>query len=199
MTDSMICSRLSELTDRKDEWPENIPFVASLLQGRSVRVTAKALWLLGEMGLRHPNEIRDCVPCIASFLTSSEPLLRQRSLNALGRAGRGCFSCVQPFLGDMAELASDSDPGVRLSFIWASENIASVSPDAYGVYMQVFSDLLSDAEVRVRMEAPEIFRVIGKSRPDLVFPFAEQLADLAENDPDRVVRIHSAGALKNII
>ncbi len=46
------------------------------------------------------------------------------------------------------------------------------------------------------MEAPEVFRVLGKRRPEFVRPFAEQLQRLSETDENRVVRIHCLGAIK---
>ena len=46
------------------------------------------------------------------------------------------------------------------------------------------------------MEAPEIFRVLGKRVPKLVAPYLEKLTNLSENDSDRVVRIHAKGAIK---
>ena len=44
--------------------------------------------------------------------------------------------------------------------------------------------------------APEIFRVLGKRRPDFVRPYLEQLRDIAETDPNRVVRILCLGAIR---
>ena len=46
------------------------------------------------------------------------------------------------------------------------------------------------------MEAPEIFRVLGKRRPEFVRPYLEQLQRMAETDQNRVVRIHCQGAIK---
>ena len=62
------------------------------------------------------------------------------------------------------KFAKDEEPSVRLSFIWASDNIATNTPDIYGSYMSVFEELLQDEEDKVRMEAPEIFRVLGKRK-----------------------------------
>ena len=56
--------------------------------------------------------------------------------------------------------------------------------------------LLRDEDDKVRMEAPEIFRVLGKRRPEFVRPFVEQLQAISENDSNRVVRIHCLGAIK---
>ncbi|MCR4867771.1 MAG: HEAT repeat domain-containing protein, partial [Lachnospiraceae bacterium] len=92
--------------------------------------------------------------------------------------------------------ACDDEPKVRLSFIWASENIATNTPDIYKDHMNVFEKLLHDENDKVRMEAPEIFRVLGKRRPEFVIPFIDDLKQLAENDTNRVVRIHSLGAIK---
>ena len=65
-------------------------------------------------------------------------------------------------------------------------------------YMVVFESLLHDADERVRMEAPEIFRVLGKRRPEFVRPYEQLLKKISETDENRVVRIHCLGALKTI-
>ena len=83
-----------------------------------------------------------------------------------------------------------------MTFIWASENIAANTPDPYGDFMPAFAKLLHDSDDRVRMEAPEIFRVLGKRRPEFVRPYLEQLRRIAESDSNRMVRIHCAGAIK---
>jgi hypothetical protein len=62
--------------------------------------------------------------------------------------------------------------------------------------MPLYAELLRDLDDRVRMEAPEMFRVIGKRRPEYVEPYLEQLRTLAETDTNRVVRIHCMGAIK---
>ena len=46
---------LSSLTKNKESWEENIDYVASLLENQSSKIVAKALWMLGEMGLKYPN------------------------------------------------------------------------------------------------------------------------------------------------
>ena len=65
--------------------------------------------------------------------------------------------------------------------------------------MSEFEKLLYDADDKVRIEAPEIFRVLGKRRPEFVRPFVEQLQQISEIDKNRVVRIHSLGAIKATI
>ena len=196
MTETELYQALGRLTKNKAEWEANVPYVASLLAFDSVKIQAKALWLLGEMGLRYPSAVRDSVPAIASFLDAGEPLLRQRALNALGRIGRGSFQNIEPYWEALFRFASDEAANVRQSFIWASENVAVNTPDPYRDRMEVFAGLLRDADERVRMEAPEIFRVLGKRRPAFVQPYIELLRQIAESDANRVVRIHCAGAIK---
>ena len=196
MTESELYKNLGILTDDKDKWEDSIPYVASLLDHESVKIQAKALWLLGEMGLAYPRQVQDIVPTIASFLDSPEPLLRERAVNAIGRIGRGEYSFIEPYWTGLFRFASDEEAKVRLSFIWASENIATNTPDIYEYQMPVFEELLHDSDDKVRMEAPEIFRVLGKRRPEFVRPYLEQLRQIAENDRNRVVRIHCLGAIK---
>ena len=62
--------------------------------------------------------------------------------------------------------------------------------------MPVFAELPGDTDDRVRMESPEIFRVLGKRRPEFIRPYLEQLQRMAEKDSNRVVRIHCLGAIK---
>ena len=196
MSESELYKELGALTRDRARWETAIPGVSSLLTGESLKIEAKALWLLGEMGLKHPARIGEHVSRIAAFLDSPEPLLRERAVVALGRIGRGDFRLVEPYWSGLFRFARDNAAGVRLGFIWASENIATNTPDPYGESMQVFAELLGDRDDRVRMEAPEIFRVLGKRKPEFVTPYLETLRRISETAPDRVVRIHCAGALK---
>ena len=197
-TESELYKELGTLTKDKSKWEASIPYVGALLDHGSVRIRAKALWLLGEMGLLFPSAIQEYVPAIASFLDSPEPLLRERAVNALGRIGRNSRQMIEPYRADLVRFASDEDPKVRLSFIWASENIAVNAPDGYENFMPVFAKLLHDSDDRVRTEAPEIFRVLGKRRPELVKPYTALLQEISETDSNRVVRIHCLGAIRAI-
>lgn len=196
MSESETFKDLVALTKCKDRWEESIPYVASLLTYDSVKIQAKALWMLGEMGLAFPNSVKSSVPAIAAFLNNEEPLLRERALNAIGRIGRGCFESVQAYWLGLFRFAQDDASGVRLAFIWASENIATNTPDPYQEHMPVFAKLLHDSDDKVRMEAPEIFRVLGKRKPDFVAPYLDELHHIAETDTNRVVRIHCQGAIR---
>ena len=196
MSESSLYKELGILTKKKDQWEENIPYISSLLSLDSVKIQAKALWLLAEMGLAYPQSVRDAVPSIASFRNSPVPLLRERALNAIGRIGRGDYRLIEPYWADLFRFADDEEAPVRLSFIWASENIATTTPDIYGNHMMIFEKLLHDPDNKVRMEAPEIFRVLGKRKPEFVRPFTEELQEISETDSNRVVRIHCLGAIK---
>ena len=196
MTEKELYRELGALTKDRGRWEESIPSVASLLGTESVKIKAKALWLLGEMGLAFPEAVMDSVKAVAAFLDNREPLLRERALNAMGRIGRGCYRSVEPYWSGLFRFAHDSEASVRLAFIWASENIATNTPDVYRDHMPVFAVLLGDGDERVRMEAPEMFRVVGRRRPEFVAPYVEQLRNTAETDSNSVVRIHCQGAVR---
>lgn len=196
MNESQLYKELGILTKEKDRWEESVPYVSSLLTYESVKIQAKALWLLGEMGLIYPESVHGAVPAIASFPDSPEPFLRERAVNALGRIGRGSYPLIEPYWAGMFRFAADGEAKVRLAFIWTSENIATNMPDIYEHHMPIFAELLHDTDDKVRMEAPEIFRVLGKRRPEFVRPYLEQLCRISETDENRVVRIHCLGAIK---
>lgn len=137
---------LSQFTKDKTIWKEKIPYVASLLKNQSPQISAKAMWLLGEMGLLYPQEIATYTEDIARFI--------------------------------------------------ASENISTNTPAACINFLHVFEKLLDDENERVRMEAPEIFRVIGKRKSELVLPYLEKLNYVVAHDANKVVCIHARGAIK---
>ena len=194
--ESELYRKLGALTRNKDAWEPSVPYVASLLASDSVKIRAKALWLLGEMGLSFPSSVEAHVPAVAAFCDSAEPLLRERAVTALGRIGRSRFSAVEPYWEALFRFASDEAAPVRLSFLWASENIAVNTPDPYETHIPAFIRLLRDPDDRVRMEAPEIFRVLGKRRPDFVEPVLALLREISETDSHPVVRAHCLGAIK---
>ena len=196
MTETELYKSLGELTKNKADWENSISDVAALLEYDSTKIQAKALWLLGEMGLQYPKKIGKWVPAISDFLNSPAPLLRERALNALGRIGRADFSLTKTYWNDLFRFAKDESPNIRLNFIWASENIATNTPEIYEGFMDIFAGLLDDPDDKVRMEAPEIFRVLGKRKPELVAPYIDLLSKISETDTNRVVRIHSKGAFK---
>lgn len=196
MNETELYKRLGILTKEKERWEESIPYVAPLLSHESVKIQAKALWLIGEMGLVYPESVKAVVPVIASFCDSQVSLLRKRAVNALGRIGRGDYHVIEQYWSSLFRFANDEDAKVRLSFIWASENIATNTPDIYENYMPIFEKLLHDTDDKVRMEAPEIFRVLGKRRSEFVQPYLETLQHISESDDNRVVRIHCLGAIK---
>ena len=185
--DEKLYRELGQLTKDKTIWKQNIPYVASLLKNQSPKITAKAMWLLGEMGLIYPQEIAPYTKEIASFIVSENDLLRERTANALGRIGRADYKLVAPYFKELFILAGDKSSNVRLSFIWASENIATNTPTVY------------EENERVRIEAPEMFRVLGKRTPELVRPYLEKLEYIATHDEVSVVRIHAKGAIRAIL
>jgi len=196
MNTEELYQELNHIRNNKELWESSIDDVGSLLENPSQKIKAKALWILGEMGLLYPQKVSCYVPKIAELMNDCDDLVKERTVNALGRIGRADYNLIKPYLEQMLTFANANNPKIRLAFIWASENIATNSPDEIGEYISIFSNLLNDRDTRVRMEAPEIFRVLGKRVPELVMPYIEKLSNLSENDNDRVVRIHAKGAIK---
>ena len=195
--DKEILKELRELTKNRACWKTNIGDVALLLnEDYSDDVKAKALWLLGEMGLKHPKEIEKHVGAIASFMENDNPKLRERSANAIGRIGRADKNLVMVYMDELMRMKDDESSNVRHAFIWACENIATNAPELFNGKLEIFYEMISDYGQKVRIEAPEMFRVIGKRKPDYVKPYLEKLEWTAEHDENPTVRIHSAGAVR---
>lgn len=93
-------------------------------------------------------------------------------------------------------MSTDPNPDVRMNCIWAYENIAANTPDVFASSMDIFAELLDDVGIRVRRESPEIFRVIGKRRPDVAAPYIPKLKVMSETGPAKVVSIYAYGAIR---
>lgn len=119
--DEKLYRELGQLTKEKTLWKQNIPYVASLLENQSPKITAKAMWLLGEMGLIYPQEIAPYTKEIATFIVSENDLLRERTANALGRIGRADYQLVAPYFKELFILAEDKSP-------WFSPRSCSRAP-----------------------------------------------------------------------
>ena len=177
--DKVILKKLREITKDKNHWSETIDYVGEKLDEEySVEVRAKALWLLGEMGLNYPVQVKQYVEDIADYMDDNHMKLRERSLNALGRIGRADKDMILPYFDELMTMGNDESDDVRCESL------------------NIFYELLFDSGERVRMEAPEMFRVMGKRKPEQVKPYLEKLEWISENDEHRVVRIHSAGAVR---
>ena len=191
-----IYHRLAALTKEKNRWEEAIPFIGNCLTHPSDKIKEKSVWLIGETGLKYPKEAGPFIGILAKHLKSDNPKLRERAAGALGRIGRADDNLIEPYWDDIFALARDPVPNVRMNFIWACENIATNAPFLFENKMEIFRALLDDESDRVRIEAPEIFRVIGKRMPDFVNPYLPELERLENDDPHPVVRIHAAGAIR---
>ena len=148
------------------------------------------------MGLKYPDEIKPYIEDISSYMENENPKLRERSANALGRIGRANKDSIISYMDRLMEMKDDEEYNVRHAFIWACENIGMNAPELFCDKLDIFYDMIFDSEDKVRIEAPEMFRVIGKTKPNCVKPYLDKLEDIAENDKHPVVRIHSAGAVR---
>lgn len=195
--DKTLIKELRTITKDKAQWNTAIDDVAAKLGDRySAAVKAKALWLLGEMGLQYPLQVQPYIKQIAGYLQNDNPKLRERSVNALGRIGRANKDLILPYFDTMMNMRSDTADEVRLAFVWACENIATGAPEFFCDKLDLFYALISDKGERVRIEAPEMFRVMGKRLPHSVEPYLEKLERFAEHDSHPVVRIHTSGAIR---
>ena len=192
-----LLRELREMQKSTQNWPDSIDDVAEKIDEKySVNVKAKALWILGEMGLRHPQHVELHIKRIAGYLEDDHPKLRERSINALGRIGRADKNLIMPYFDKLMITRNDEMGNVRLAFVWACENIATNAPELFCKKLDIFYDMIDDSNDKVRIEAPEMFRVVGKRKPVCVKQYLEKLQWIAENDEHSVVRIHCKGAIR---
>jgi len=144
-TDKTILKELRAITNDKANWKTAIDDVAAKLGKQySEDVKAKALWLLGEIGLHYPSLLQPYIKQIADYLRDDNPKLRARSVNALGRIGRADKALILPYFEAVIKMCSDTAETVRLAFVWACENIATNAPELFCDKLDLFYALISD-------------------------------------------------------
>ena len=137
--DKQILDELRKIQKNEDNWKDNIDNVAFYLnENYSADVKAKSLWVIGEMGLAYPEDVKEYVDEIARYMDSEHPKLRERSVNALGRIGRAYKELIIPYLDKLMKTREDENEKVRLSFVWACENIATNAPELFCGELNLF-------------------------------------------------------------
>lgn len=199
MDEKEIYNELNRIYKEKENWLKNIDVVVSYLLNESIYIKAKVLWIIGEIGLIYPEKVEKYIDDISVYMKNKDALLRERAVNALGRIGRAKYELIIPYIKKILSMSKDVTPSVRMNFIWACENIATNSPFVFKDNITIFAKLLNDSDLKVRIEAPEIFRVIGKREKQYVIDYIDKLKYVSENDENRVVRIHALGAIKAIL
>jgi HEAT repeat protein len=175
-----------------------LPVLVSHLGHPDPAVCAASCWAVGHVGRRRPDWVNAVVPQLAHLTQHTSSKVREMAIWAMGVTGRAEPGIIAPYLSAILEGAKDTEGKVRLSAIWACENIATQRPEWFADYLPLFIEMLDDPDTKhVRGEVPELFRVIGKRRPDLVECAVSELRRKLD-DSDRVTRIHAAGALKAI-
>lgn len=176
----------------------DIAFIQDCLTSVDDEIVAYAYWTIGQIGIVNPDAVAALINQAFSDLQSASEKMRENALFAIGRTGRARIDIVANRIDEILSLHTDTVPRVRMSMIWACENIANTDAELFKNHIGIFEKLLDDPDEKyVRPEAPEIFRVIGKYKPEIV---ARSLAKLKEklNDTCKTMRIHSAGAIRVI-
>lgn len=91
MNETELYKELGVLTKNKDKWRESIPYVSSLLKCDSVKIKAKALWLLSREGA---DEFMKSI--LIKDTTREE---REAIVRASLDCGGGCENCSSCWLG----------------------------------------------------------------------------------------------------
>lgn len=155
-----------------------------------------ACWAAGQIGINKPELYRNSISDIVKNLERENEKVRGNALFALGRIGRSDFSLVNDYLSRIISFSEDESPLVRLAMIWACENIGTNTPEVFIEYLPVFDQLLDDPDTaKVRGEAPEMFRVLGKRIPEVIKDYIPRLQEKT-NDDCRTTRIHASGAIR---
>ena len=194
--------RIASMSSRQPESAGRLdvilPSLVKHLDHQDPTVCSACCWAVGHVGRCRLEWAATVIPRLVQLTQHANAKVREMAVWAMGSIGRAEPPIVAPHLRTILERTKDSEGRVRLSAIWACENIATQRPEWFADHLELFIDMLDDPDTKhVRGEVPELFRVIGKRRPDLVESAIPELRRKLD-DGDRVTRIHAAGALRAI-
>jgi len=177
---------------------DDIDFLTQNIKSTDSELVEKIYWAIGQIGIHRPKIVKHLINYAFEDLQNECPAIRENALFALGRTGRADINLVKDRIIEIINLYKDDNAKVRMSMIWACENIANSKTDLFEPYIKIFEEMLDDADEKyVKKEIPEIFRVIGKYNPKLVKQSLEKLREKL-NDKNKVMKIHIKGAIKVI-
>ena len=177
---------------------EDIDFLTKNIKSTDKDLVKKIYWAIGQIGIHRPEIVKHLINYAFEDLQNECPTIRENALFALGRTGRADINLVKDRIIEIMNLYKDDNAKVRMSMIWACENIANSNADLFEPYIKIFEKMLDDVDEKyVKREIPEIFRVIGKYNPNLVEKSLEKLKGKL-NDNNKIMRIHIKGAIKII-
>ncbi|CAL7889267.1 HEAT repeat domain-containing protein [Fusobacterium necrophorum] len=116
-TNDEVYKRLTQLTKEKKRWEYAIPYVGNLLEEPSDKIREKAIWVIGEMGMKYPEKVAPFINVLAMYLNNENIKIRERAVGALGRIGRANHKFVLPYFDEIIALSNDSAANVRMNFI----------------------------------------------------------------------------------
>ena len=177
---------------------EDIHFLIQNIKSTDKKLVEKIYWAIGQIGIHKPEIVENLIDYAFEDLQNECPSIRENALFALGRTGRADINLVKDRINEIVNLYKDDNAKVRMSMIWACENIANSKADLFEPYIKIFEEMIDDVDEKyVKKEIPEIFRVIGKYNPELVKQSLKKLREKL-NDKNKVMRIHIKGAIKVI-
>jgi len=177
---------------------DDIDYLTQNIKSNDNELVEKIYWAIGQIGVNKPEIVKHLVNYAFEDLQNECSTIRENALFALGRTGRADINLVKDRINEIINLYKDNNAKVRMSMIWACENIANNKADLFEPYIKIFEEMLDDVDEKyVKKEIPEIFRVVGKYNPKLVEKSLEKLKGKL-NDNNKVMRIHIKGAIKII-
>ena len=157
---------------------EDIDFLAQNIKSTDKELVEKIYWTIGQIGIHRPEIVKHLINYALEDLQNECPAIRENALFALGRTGRADVNLVKDRMNEIINLYKDDNARVRMSMIWACENIANSKAELFEPYIKIFEEMLDDVDEKyVKKEIPEIFRVIGKYNPELVKQSLEKLRE----------------------
>jgi HEAT repeat protein len=177
---------------------DDIKLLTENIKSMDKRIVEEIYWTIGQIGIHKPDKVEHLIVNAFEDLKNENPQIREKALFALGRTGRANINLIKERINEIIKLYKDDNAKVRISMIWACENIANSKAELFEPYIKIFEEMLDDVDDDyVKKEIPEIFRVIGKYKPELIKNSLEKLKGKL-NDPNEVMRIHIKGAIKTI-
>jgi len=174
-----ISTLLARLSHTSAEVAEELvlPYVETLLEGKTGFARASAVYMIGEIGIRYPDLIRKHLPRMSGLSTDHESIVRTFSALSMGRVCYRSPELAATLVPELLKLFNDMNDTVRGAAAISLRYVAASSPGRVEPIIQKLSKMLEDRDQVLRGFASIGLRLVSQVAPDIVSDIAERVSE----------------------
>jgi|AntDeeMetagen192_2_1112575.scaffolds.fasta_scaffold03189_3 hypothetical protein len=173
-----------------------VPTLSALLDADDPTRT-NALYILSQLALGYPEEVRPVVPQLLDGISDRETAYQTNALSALGAIASAYPAAALDAVEELTALAASEQAGVRGNAVGLLADVAQEHPGSMTEAVDVMIERLDDEDEYVRGNAVSAVLHVGLERPDAITEARDGLRERLD-DPAPIVRSNACKAVAGL-